>query len=405
MPSQVSADLRVDQFGIVIDETTRRLDFPRAEADGVEGRSGSVRYGAREIVMDKLRARLDRMHWSAEAGSAGPVFLRDDEGKVELTIDRVELPRGMMIARAAGGGVEIIAQHASLTDVRLRIPNLGAFQPQASTVLARAAEVPLRQSRLRFLDAVSGQIDLTIRVELDLPVIGTRTLDQVLRIPVADGSLDFRALEDSLDWLEGRFLDLGVEDRQLVLSWRVPIFSPRIKELVAWTLDDDAYALATFDRVPLRALADFRLPAGAEPDPGASGSMSKRKSRLRKLTLEKLDAKLSLRAPRAVDVAGGTLLFGGEDAPGIVDLVVGGSLTHPPGPGALKGTIGLVDVTGKDLHLGPTNLTFDRLHLGAIEEIELIFDGFRPVGLTCHISRATATNLSLSIAPSHDAAK
>jgi len=42
-------------------------------------------------------------------------------------------------------------------------------------------------------------------------------------------------------------------------------------------------------------------------------------------------------------------------------------------------------------------MTADRLHLGAIEEIELMFDGFRPVGVTCHITRATATNLSLSI--------
>jgi hypothetical protein len=128
--------------------------------------------------------------------------------------------------------------------------------------------------------------------------------------------------------------------------------------------------------------------------------MRARKSRLRSLTLAGLEAKLSLRAPRSVDVANGTLLFGGEDAPGIVDLAVRGSLTHPPAPGGLKGTIGLVDVTGKDLHLGPTALTFDRLHLGAIEEIELVFEGFRPVGLTCTISRATATNLSLRIASS-----
>jgi hypothetical protein len=307
------------------------------------------------------------------------------------------MPRGMMIARAAGGGVEIIAQHASMTDVRLRLPNLGAFQPHAGAALARAAEVPLRQSRLRFLDGVNGNIDVTIKVELDLPVIGTRSLDQTLHIPVIDGGLDFRALEDSLDWLEGRFLDLGVEDRSLVLAWRVPIFSPRTKELIAWTLDDDAYAMATFDRVPIRSLTDFRTPQRDEPDPSASQSMSKRKSRLRKLSVVGLDAKLSLQAPRSVEVAGGTMLFGGDDAPGVVGLDLQGSLTHPPEPGSLKGKIGLVDVTAKDLHFGSAVVTVDRLHLGAIEEIELLFDGFRPVGLTCTISRATATNLSLRI--------
>ena len=228
-------------------------------------------------------------------------------------------------------------------------------------------------------------------------MIGLRTLDQKLTIPIVDGTFDFRALENELDWLEGRFVDLGVEKDELRLTWRVPIFSPRQKELVSWQLDDDAQKLAPFDRVPLRSLADFRLPQSDEPDPGASGSMSKRKSRLRCLTLQDLSAHLSLRAPRSTEVAGGTLLFGGDDAPGIVDLAVGGSLTHPPAPGALRGTIGVLDVTGKDLHLGPATITCDRLHLGAIEEIELLFDGFRPVGLTCHVSRATATNLSLSI--------
>ena len=402
MPSQLSADLRVDRFGIVIDETNRRLDFPRAEADGVEGKSGNLRYGARELVFDRLRARLDRMHWSAEAASAGPVWLRDDAGRVELTVERIEMPRGVMIARAAGHGVEILAQHASLTDLRLRVPDLGAFERQASTAIARAREVPLRQSKLHFLDAVNGQIDFTIHVELELPVIGMRTLDQQLRIPIVDGSFDFRALENELDWLEGRFVDLGVDEDQLRLSWRVPIFAPRQKELIAWQLDDDAQKLAPFDRVPIRSLADFRLPERDEPDPGASGSMSKRKSRLRNLSIQDLQARLSLRAPRSTEIAGGTILFGGDDAPGIVDLQLAGSMTHPPAPGALRGSIGVLDVTGKDLHLGTgATLTCDRLHLGAIEDIELLFDGFRPVGLTCHISRATATNLSLSIGAEH----
>jgi hypothetical protein len=401
MSTQLSAHLRVDQFGLVVGPGDRRLDFPRAEADGLEARSGNLHYGARELVLDKLRARLDRTHWSAEAGSAGPVFLRDDSGRFELTVQRLEMPRGLMLARAAGGGVEMLTQHASLTDVRLCLPDLGAFRPAASSALARAAEVPLRQERLRFLDAVSGQIDVTVEVELDLPVLGTRTLNQQLSIPITDGSLDFRALEDSLDWLEGRFLDLGVADDELRLSWRVPIFSPRNKELVGFTLDADAQKIAPFDRVPLRSLADFRLPAREEPDPSASQSMSKRKSRLRKLTIANLDAKLSLRAPRSAELGGGTILFGGDDAPGMVDLAIGGSMTHPPAPGALRGTIGLLDVTAKDLPLGGVTLTVDRLHLGAIEEIELTFDGFRPVGLTCLISRATATNLSLAIGSGH----
>ena len=394
MSNRITADLRVDQFGITIDDTTRRLDFPRAEADGVEGASGSARYGARELAFDKLHTRLDRLHWAAEAASAGPLWVRTDDGGVELTIERAEMPRGIMVTHAAGGGVEILAPHATLTDLRLGLPRLGEIDPPSGAALVRPADVPLRQGRLRFLDGMSGEIRFTITVELDLPVIGKRTLDQKLRIPVADGSLDFRALEDSLDWLEGAFLDVGVEDRRLAVKWGVPLIAPGARHIVSWELDDDAYALATFDRVPLRSLADFRLPV-TSPDPE-----SKKKSRVRKLSLVDLDVQLSLRAPRNLEVAGGTVMFGGDDAPGIVDLKVAGGMTHPPAPGHLQGTIGLVDVTTKDVHLGPMKLTVDRLHLGAIESMELAFDGFRPVGLTFTIPRATATNLSLAIAPS-----
>ncbi len=68
---------------------------------------------------------------------------------------------------------------------------------------------------------------------------------------------------------------------------------------------------------------------------------------------------------------------------------------HPPAPGGLTGSIALLDVTAKDLGLGPVVLTVDRLHLGAIEPVELAFDGFSPAGLTAHIHRISATNLSL----------
>lgn len=145
--------------------------------------------------------------------------------------------------------------------------------------------------------------------------------------------------------------------------------------------------------MPVRSFADFRVPP-TKPD-------DKKRSRVKSLTVADLDVSLSLRAPRSVEVGGGAILFGGEDAPGVVGLAVAGSMTHPPNPGSLRGTIGLVDVTAKDVKAGPMVVTVDRLHLGAIDGLELSFDGFRPVGLTCMIARATATNLSLGIGHGH----
>ncbi len=392
---RVLANLRVDQFGLTLDDKGRRLDFPRAEADHVEGHSDGARYGARELVFDKLSTRLDRTHWEAEAMSAGPLWLRTDDARVELSIERAEFARGVMITRAAAGGVELLAPHASLSDVRLQLPRLTEFKREASAAIealpAVRGDALLRQGSLRFLDGLSGEIRCTLKVVLDLPVIGQRTLDQKLVIPIADGSLDFRALEDSLDWLEGTFLDLGIVDDRLAIRWGVPLLPS--KEIVSFALDRDAQALSAFDRVPVRSFADFRVPATRGDD--------KKPSRVKSLTVADLDVSLSLRAPRSVEVGGGAILFGGADAPGVVGLAVMGSMTHPPNPGSLRGTIGLVDVTAQDVQAGPMLVTVDRLHLGAIDGLELSFDGFRPVGLTLMIARATATNLSLGIGHTH----
>jgi hypothetical protein len=114
---RLEADLKVGAFGLTIDGPTRRLDFPRGEIDDLRGRAGETEYGAREVVLDKLHFRIDRNLWQAEAGSAGGVFLRGEDDAFVLAIDRIEMPHGVAIHRAAEGGVEIIAPHASLLDV------------------------------------------------------------------------------------------------------------------------------------------------------------------------------------------------------------------------------------------------------------------------------------------------
>ena len=397
MSNRLGADLQVSSFGLVLDGTTQRLEFPRAHIDALRGSSGDVEYAAREVLLEKVYTLLDRAHWRASSGSAGAVSMRTADGAVALGIDRVELTRGLTISATAEGGVEILAPAATLHDLTITLPKLGALtQTRAAEVageaLAKAADVPLRQEKLRVLDSLQGEISVTVKVVLDLPVLGTRTLDQKLRIPIKDGALDYRALDDSLDWLEGSFLDLGVRGDRLVLSWRVPVFG-RPREIVSFQLDLEGRTTAVFDRVPLRALADFRVPEGSRP----STAPKKGKELVRSLTLSDLKIDLSMAAPRSVEIGDGTLRFGGDDEPGVVGLSIAGSLFHPPGPGGLTGRVAMLDVTAKDLALGPTMLTVDRLHLGSVDPIDIRFDGFTPSGLTAHVHRIAATNLSLRL--------
>src|SRR5258706_299140 len=157
-------------------------------------------------------------------------------------------------------GVEIVSPHVSFSELRLtgKGPFRRAQAPPSS------APPGLRQEKLRFLDSLSGRIYLTVKVALDLPVLGARSLDQQLRVPIQEGSLDYRALDDSLDWLEGQFLDIKHDDQRLRVQWKVPIFGSS-HDLISWALDTDASTLAAFGRVPVRSLADFRIGGGATP--------------------------------------------------------------------------------------------------------------------------------------------
>jgi hypothetical protein len=89
-------------------------------------------------------------------------------------------------------------------------------------------------------------------------------------------------------------------------------------------------------------------------------------------------------------------MFGGEDQPGMVDLKASGAI-RDRGAGALKGAIGSVDTTIKDLKLGAMVLSADRLHFDGVDQLEVTFDGFRPVAVTVVVHRVTATNASIKI--------
>lgn len=389
MAQKIDADVNVRRLGFASGEGGPRLLFPHSTAHQVDGRSGSVAYGAKELVLDGLEGRLDRVQWQAEAASIGEVWLRDDSGRLELAMARAELPHGLALVRAERG-VELAIPHASLLDVQFTFHFPAHREPAPVPVPPPAG---LRQERLRFLDGVGGKIHLTIKVKLDLPVLGSRSLDQTLRVPIAEGGLDFRALNDSLNWLEGAFLDLGVDQDRLAVSFRVPIFGSS-RDIISWALDRDAGAMARFGRVPLRSLVDFRIGKGEPAEPKAA---DKKKSILRALKLDGIEVALSMLAPRQLELGGGTIRFGGDDAPGIVDLQLAGSIDDRA-HGSLRGTAGSVDTTIKDLHLGPLSLSADRLSFDRIEDLHLVFEGFLPKALSFTVHRVIASNLRLTIA-------
>jgi hypothetical protein len=389
MPHHVESDVSVQRFGYSADDAGRRLEFPRAVTHNVQGRVGAFAYGGKDVIFDGLEGRLDTLLWTSDAMSIGGAWLRDDAGRYDIHVDRMEMARGVMLTRA-DRGVEIVSPHVSLSEMKMTIK--GPFAATSKMPEPLASEVQtLRQDRLRFFDSLTGRIYLTVKVVLDLPVIGKRTLDQQLRVPIQEGSLDYRALDDNLDWLEGAFLDIKHNDDRLAVTWKVPVIGSS-RDLISWKLDNEAATLASFGRVPVRSLADFRTKKRM-PDDG-----EKKNGMLKALTLDAIDIALSLVAPRSVDAAGGLIMFGGDDSPGMVDMKVTGAINDKK-PGKLRGTIGSIDTTIKDVAMGPALLTADRLHFDGLDELEVTFDGFKPVCVTVVAHRVTATNLALKLAP------
>ena len=388
MPTHIETDVTVQRFGFTGDDAGNRLLFPRAEMQQLQGRSGTTNYGASNCHFEELEGRLDQLLWKAGSASIGAAFLRDDAKRFDLTAERLELPHGIRLTRAEKG-VELIAPHLSLSELKLTVN--GPFGRGGDKAPPTEAQ-PTLQEKLRFLDSLSGKVNLTVKVELDLPVLGNRTLDQQLRVPIQEGSLDFRALDDSLNWLEGAFLDIKHDDEthKLAITWRVPIFGSS-HDLISWHLDNEAETIASFGRVPVRALVDFIIGDG-KPSDKDNG----KRSILKKLSLDAIDIALSLLAPHSVDIGHGMIMFGGEDQPGMVDFKVSGAINNQAA-GVLKGAIGSVDTTVKDLTYGPVAISADRLHFDGLDQLIVTFDAFTPKCATVIIHRVTATNLQLRI--------
>ena len=77
-------------------------------------------------------------------------------------------------------------------------------------------------------------------------------------------------------------------------------------------------------------------------------------------------------------------------------FIISGAIGNK-GAGRLRGAIGSVDTTVKDLKIGPAEITCDRLHFDGLDQLEVTFDGFTPTKISMVIHRVTATNLAIKL--------
>lgn len=361
------------------DRPLRKMALTRLDIDGVEGDIGALQYCADEISLDGLQGMLGRGQIAAQAADIAGLSLRSE--RLRADIRTISCASGALSA----GVHELVAPHVSFEDVQLQL--------DLSGLLARKSpdedEPPVD---LRFLDALQGQLDIDLAVDMTLPWLKRRNVTHYFRVPIVDGTIDYERLEDDVHWLEAAFLTIEQDGERLVLARDLPLVPYSGKELLWWQLQPEDMPVADLRRVHLRNLMRPRQPA-SKRDPG------KKKLVLHELALQNI--KLALHADRPVQISlpGGAMVqFGDDDSAGLSGLTLTGELRHTgarPGDDltSLIGSLELLDVTLQDLPVGSATVSIDRLHISSIDRIALSFEGFRPRRLDLSIGRMAATNL------------
>ena len=365
----------------------RKLELSRLDIDGIEGTVGDATYRLEELSLDGLQTLLGRDRISAEAADAVGFALGTDN--VRLSARRVSCPRGLI----AVGDRELVAPHVSFEDVRLVVDDLMAIQSQESD----------RQPMdWHFLDALEGQLDIDVAVDMTLPWIGRRRVTHYFRVPIQQGTIDYKRLEDDVHWLEAAFLTLELVDDRLVLARDLPLVPFSGKALLSWPLEPADIPVADFCRVHIRnLLRPERPPPKSKPDKNKPDkSKSRSKLTLHQLAMENIKLQLATGTPAQMTLPGGAMLqFGDDRSRGLSGLALTGELrfsgdgTEAVEPTSLAGVIDLLDVTLSDIRMGEATLSVDRLHVAGVEQIELQFRGLRPERLEISIDRMAATNL------------
>jgi len=239
------------------------------------------------------------------------------------------------------------------------------------------------------LDALSGQLDVDVVVDLTVPIIGRRHATHRLRVAIADGAIDYRALEKNLSRLEDALLDFSVRDGALVLERVNPLFPARGhgKPVVVWDVDAAGLELAGRDRVRLAVLPHARLASTGDEQEKEQENPPKEASKssfaLRQLELRDINARLAL-AHIALPALGqvrprhlGSLVLGGN-----VFLDPDGA----PRPGSLLGELSDLALTLDGLLVGTTRLDVTSLTAAAVSPIEVAFTGIHPTKVQLGLS-------------------
>jgi hypothetical protein len=365
-----------------------RGDEGSLSAERVELAGFLLRIGDLELAAEGLDGVSVQIAWGAAGFRLDATSIAGPALRMTAKDTRVEA-RGVALSAlsVAGAGFTLGSGTAEALQTALAL----STAPSTREPSAGAGSEPVVD--WGFLDALSGEIDVDVAVDVTVPIIGHRKATHRLRVAVADGALDFRALERNLAALEDALLDFSVREGALVLERVNPLFPKRGhgKPIVFWDVDAADHELAGRDRVRLAVLPSARV-AGNDAPSGEPTSIA-----LRELALLQIDAHLAL-APTERRLAGP--LVGQVRPRSFGSLALAGNVFHDrgdvaPRDGSLRGEVTDLSVGIVGLALGTTHLDIGSLVAASVTPLQLSFAGTSPKHLDVSIASLRLDTVAL----------
>lgn len=349
------------------------------KADGLELEGFALGIGEFELTAAAVTAEDFAIGWGEKGFQMSAKSLSAKQLQMWPTPD-FQIAAGTAAAKSFsidGGKIHIGTLDLPRAEVSAK---LLSAQPDAKTPKAATSnEAPVSSKPIvdfAMLDRLSGKVDVDVRVDVTVPIIGHRKATHMFRIPIEDGTLDYLQLEHNLSSLEDAIIDFAVRDGGLALERVNPLFPARGhgKPIVMWELDDKGLALAESNRVRLSVLPKYRLVTDDEGDDKAekvAPKPSSGESPLRELDISGLKADLSL--AHAEKPESGQIRIEALER-----LSLRGHVSYEPSvprPGRLQGSIEGVSLALAELAMGKSHLSLKSKAPVALPEIEVDFAG------------------------------
>lgn len=387
------AGLRVGRQGAHLD-----LAADRVQGAALRTRVGDLQIAVASLVATDLRARREGDALDVEVGALELRGLELVMGDSHLRIDQLLLPTGL---RWTGGELAVGSTRIDAAHLQVQVPPPGSSDAAPSSAAPSAGRKRKRRVDLRLLDQLSGRLDVDATVDARVPFLKRRLATHRFRIPIQDGTIDYKKLEGDLSLLEDSLLDFEVRRGKLVLEVKPPILRFAKKTLVDWALPPEEVALAERSRVHLRTLASPRIHAG-EADPG-SRKEGEAAFALTRLDLDPIDAELRLGGPAEMTIGDGVLHLGTAREPAVGALRVQGALHHrargESPPTELHLTASQLRVGAEAIAAGSWLISAEVLGVASIDDGLILLRGPRPGAARASLRGVGIRGLRLTPAP------